>query len=123
VLFLQWAYGIYRPPDFVDEVGRLEQVDADVIRGWARLRSKPAIPVQVEISVDGQVVQTVTADVFRQDLADGHVGTGRHEFILETPPFIRDGRAHNVDAKLVGTNLYLADTPMTVTLPMKGEKP
>ncbi len=116
LLGAQWVYGRTRPPDTVEEVGRLEKVDKDSIKGWARIRNRPKTPVQVEIYVDGVHVSTVDADQDRDDLAESHIGTGKHGFRMETPDILKDGNPHTVDAKIVGTNYRLADTPMTVTL-------
>jgi hypothetical protein len=117
LLFAQWGYGRLHPQDPVEEVGRFLVVDSEKISGWARHRNQPEPPVEVEIYVDGRLLAKVRADQPHKDLIAAHIGTGRHAFQIPTPPELRDGKEHTIEAKVAGTNYRLADSPMVVTLP------
>src|SRR5262245_57476994 len=66
-------------------VGHLEAAHNKEIIGWARDKSRPDEAVNVTI-LDGTTVLTeVKADVFRKDLLDGKIGTGRHGFVVPMP--------------------------------------
>lgn len=67
-------------------------------QGWA-LDTKSASPVDVELFVDGQLVERARADVHRDDLEREGLGDGRHGFAIEMPAALRDGRHHRVETR------------------------
>ena len=66
--------------------GILEGVVDDWIHGWCQLIGDLA-PVLLEVHIDGRVVTSMPADMFRQDLADAGIGEGRHGFRVDLRPF------------------------------------
>ncbi|MEJ0015381.1 MAG: hypothetical protein WDN25_02250 [Acetobacteraceae bacterium] len=61
--------------------GLIEGVRGGLLYGWCRL-TQSAEPLLLDIVVDDIVVSRLAADLFRQDLLDGGIGTGRHGFAL-----------------------------------------
>jgi len=81
-----------------------------MVGGWAWDRDRPDVPLQVQVSVDGKVVETVTADRWRKDLADAGKGNGRHGFLWSVPGELRDGRPHQVKLTVLNTAKTIMDT-------------
>lgn len=67
--------------------GLVEGVVGDCLVGWCQLIGDPD-PVMLEVHVDGRVVTSMPADLFRQDLADAGIGEGRHGFCVDLRPFM-----------------------------------
>ena len=63
--------------------GNVEKVDRDGVQGWVREEEDPAVPVSLLVSVDGDPVSRVLANVYRQDLERAGIGNGRHGFMLK----------------------------------------
>jgi D-alanine transfer protein len=88
-------------------------VDGTMVGGWAWDRDRPDAPLQVQVSVDGKVVETVTADRLRKDLADAGKGNGRHGFLWSVPVEFRDGRPHQIKLIVLNTAKTIMDTLAT----------
>jgi hypothetical protein len=116
LLFLQWGYGKVKPPDFIPELGVLEDVDGEHIRGYARLKEQPDTPVDVEIYDGDGLLATIPADEFRQNCFELHMGDGRKGFSYPIPTRLKDWRPHTVRVKIAGTNIELSGSPRTVIL-------
>ncbi len=101
------------PPPLREEVA--ERVDCQGISGVLWDRTKPAEALQVDIYVDHVWIARVKADEFREDLQKRGMGDGRHGFSYAFPSYVRDGRAHTIEARHVGPNRYLGGTPDTIT--------
>jgi hypothetical protein len=123
LLIAQWVHGMTHPPDTEDDAGRIEAVDANGIRGWARWKSDPARAVEIEIYIDDALVATMPAELWRPDLKDRRIGTGRHGFEAPLPAALRDGKSHKVVAKIKGSNYSLAESPLTVSIPPAAPMP
>ncbi len=118
LLWIQLSYGKWAPPDYTPVAGVLELVDDNEISGWARLKEAPGPPVEVDIYVDDVRLTSVTANEFRQDLLDRHIGSGRHGFRISTPRFLKDGKPHAIGARIAGTNYrmgYATSVTLTTT--------
>ena len=63
--------------------GNIEWADRTGVQGWARDDGSPVIPVSLVVSVDGEPVSRVLANVYRQDLEQAGIGNGRHGFLLK----------------------------------------
>lgn len=102
-------------------VGNLDLVNHEQISGWAWDPADPARSVKVDIYSGDRLLCTVAANRFRQDLLDAGVGTGEHGFALATPDGIKDGQAHTIRARMVGTSMELPGSPQTriLTNPLK----
>lgn len=62
--------------------GVVEGIRRDRVIGWAVDRKDPGASVEIEVLVDGEVVQTGRAERYRKDLEKGGIGTGRYGFSL-----------------------------------------
>jgi hypothetical protein len=61
---------------FIEEIGPMQ------IRGWARLSNSFDSHVDVEARLEGRVLASMTAKLYRKDLELGGVGAGDHGFVL-----------------------------------------
>jgi fibronectin type 3 domain-containing protein len=89
--------------------------DCNVISGWAWDANDPDQPINVAIYADGQLMATVLAIQFRQDLVNAGIGNGYHGFVFNTPASLKDGQAHSIRVRFSGTNTDLSSTPRIIT--------
>ena len=66
-------------------LGLLERADRAAVSGWAADAARPGVPVMLEVWRDGALAGRIAAADYRQDLADGGLGEGRHAFMLHLP--------------------------------------
>ena len=93
--------------------GVLEAAHDSMIGGWAWHKDRPDEPVDVEL-LDGETpIMTVKADRFRQDLLDAKIGNGKHVFEFPMPEALKDGKPHEIHARIPGTSFELGDSPKT----------
>jgi hypothetical protein len=97
--------------------GAVTSADAEAILGWAWDLRQSGDPVRVDVYADSQLLATVLADQFRQDVADARVGDGRHGFSLATPDSLKDGKAHVIQIKVSGTDDPLAEGVLLAPAP------
>jgi hypothetical protein len=126
---LRWgrrSAGLYRPPEITppfeaqapppDAIGCVDVMTSEQISGWARDPASDA-PVRIEVEINGAVVAVVTADLFRQDLANAHIDDGRRAFRFSPRAFLAPGRnevrllVDGEPAELLGArfHVFLAD--------------
>ena len=102
------------PPAFQ---GFHDQATCSVISGWAWDSNDPNSPINVAIFSDGQLIATVLAIQFRQDLVNAGIGNGFHAFSFNVPASLKDGQPHSISARYSGTATSLGATPRTITCP------
>jgi dolichyl-phosphate-mannose-protein mannosyltransferase len=85
------------------------------IMGWAWDKNQPDQPVKIDIYDGDKLLETVTADNFRQDLVNAGIGNGQHSFTYPVPPGLKDGKPHSIRMKFAGTNIDLIHTPKQIT--------
>jgi hypothetical protein len=61
------------------------------LHGWAWDMNRPDEPISVDIYDGKRFLETVVADIFRQDLLDAGKGNGKHGFFYIPP---KDGESH-----------------------------
>jgi hypothetical protein len=73
-------------------VGYIDRIEGRRVSGWAWNRARPDLSLEVEVRFDGRLITSVPANRFRQDLADGGIGDGKHAFeaILDEPVAAED---------------------------------
>ncbi|WP_185716278.1 putative Ig domain-containing protein [Larkinella knui] len=91
--------------------GFVNGADCGTFRGWAWDRGKGNTVVNVEILDGSQVIGTLPAGDFRQDLLDAGKGNGKHGFRFTIPDLIKDGLPHNLSARVAGSSFILKDSP------------
>ena len=94
--------------------GAVEGGSCTEVRGWAWDPMFPTSPISVEVLVDGVPMGTVAADRARPDLASAGKGDGRHGFVWEVPPSLRNGKPRRVTVRFAGTTDPLAGKRLTL---------
>ena len=89
--------------------GRIEQIDADVIRGWAQDQRYPDGPVCLDVIVDGSVVARVLAERYRGDLRRAGIGDGCHAFETTLPSSLPPTRHHAIEVRRSADGATLAN--------------
>jgi hypothetical protein len=102
---------IATPPE--PHAGVLEVAHDSLIGGWAWHKDRPDQPVEVELLDGGTPITKVKADRFRQDLVDARIGNGKHVFEFPMPDALKDGKPHEIHARIAGTSFELAESPRT----------
>lgn len=92
--------------------GKLEQVTENGIRGWARNKKQVDATLTVEILDNDQVIERCLANEFRLDLQKAGKGEGKHGFKLPLSTTLRDGKVHNITARISGTQHFLIEKPI-----------
>ena len=95
--------------------GTLDLANCEAIQGWAMANENPDTPVSVEIFDGKELLSTVLADQFREGLLNNKKGNGKHQFTFPTPPKLKDGKPHEIHAKIVGTDFELNESPKSIT--------
>jgi hypothetical protein len=78
--------------------GSIDAVHNGFCQGWA-LDTKSASPIEEGLFIDDQSAGCALADAHRDDLECEGLGDGCHDFSLEVPAALRDGRHHRVEAR------------------------
>ena len=78
------------------QLGFVDRVTETQIIGWALDLDRPEIPVRLAVSVDGQVIDTLTCSERRNDLSGSGLPNVRAGFIYDIPRRFYDGAQHVV---------------------------
>src|SRR5262249_10528956 len=97
--------------------GNFEGANCTQISGWAWDQNDPNSPINVAIFSDGQLIATVLAIQFRQDLVNAGIGNGYHSFIFNTPASLKDGQPHSITVKFSGSVTTVNGSPRSITCP------
>jgi hypothetical protein len=106
--------------------GFLDAATCTTIAGWAWDSTRPNSPINVDIFDGSSLLQTTTANLFRQDLLNAGIGNGFHAFNIATPSSIQqDSNTHVISARFSGTSMSLSASPKSVncappTFPVSG---
>jgi membrane protein involved in D-alanine export len=92
----------------------IEQADCHEISGWVWDKYKPRAPVSVELWDGKEYLITISANQFRQDLADAGYGNGRHAFRFATPPHLKDGHSHLIRLRVADRGIDLTKTQKAI---------
>lgn len=65
--------------------GHIDAIESGRVYGWAWDPERPKERVVVDIYFKENLIQSVVADRFRQDLVDVRVGDGSHAFVFDLP--------------------------------------
>ncbi|WP_185731349.1 NHL domain-containing protein [Larkinella rosea] len=107
--------------------GFIYGADCATFRGWVWDRNKPNAVITIDILDGTELVATIPAGEFRQDLLDQKKGNGRHAFFWPIPENLKDGLPHRLSAQVTGNDFVLKDSPKVLicqvnTMP-DGNKP
>lgn len=87
---------------YVDALG------PDSISGWVRNRTRPEKPVKIRLHIDGHIVESTKADIYRADLESTLIGNGRWAFSLPLAIHIKDASPHRVELSIAVDELFIA---------------
>jgi hypothetical protein len=93
-------------------VGNVDGTADGHLVGWAWDPTRPGEPVRVDLLIEGQVVLSAVADQYREDLAAGGIGEGRHAFRVALPLDILLRAPVRLDVRVSGTAVALANSPL-----------
>lgn len=108
--FLIFSGRLGAGPEF-NYAGALERADCSEISGWALDKHQPNSPLRIDLYEEKEYITAIDADQFREDLREAGYGKGRHAFRIQTPPQLKDGRAHILSISVGGTKRTIATTP------------
>jgi hypothetical protein len=94
--------------------GHIGRLIAGRLRGWVKARGRDDIRVNVELQLDGRVVQRTRANIYRPDVHKAGHGDGRYgfEFVIDD----NVGRDSIVNVRIQNSNILLP----TGGLPLSG---
>ncbi|GGM86351.1 hypothetical protein GCM10010967_18250 [Dyadobacter beijingensis] len=95
--------------------GRMETPSCSFINGWVWDKNFPANALEVEVFEGTTVLATGIANIYREALKTGGIGTGNYVFKIATPAVLKDGKAHSVGVRVKGTTFALTDSPRSMT--------
>ncbi|OJV15890.1 MAG: hypothetical protein BGO21_30415 [Dyadobacter sp. 50-39] len=87
--------------------GSFEVANCSALTGWVWDKIYPANALTVEILEGNAVVATGLANIYRADLKAGGFGTGNYAFSIPYPEALKDGRTHQLTARVKGSNYML----------------
>ncbi|GAB3909789.1 hypothetical protein GCM10028803_48100 [Larkinella knui] len=94
--------------------GYLYGADCETFRGWAWDANRRDTPISVQLLDGTTVIATLTADEFRQDLANAGKGDGRHAFRYPIGNNLKDGARHSLSARVTGASFVLKSGPKVI---------
>ena len=97
-------------------IGRLEDCEANYLRGWVLPDGHFGGSTTVDIYIDGVFFTEVTADITRKDLLKHGFGSGQSGFkvALPLPPGV--DKTYQVEACFSGTRIQLKNSPLKINL-------
>ena len=99
------------PPKAAEFEGALTKANDSTISGWVRDPSRPETRLEVEILVDGERLAVTVADRLRPELLEAGVGDGRYGFKIQLDDRFKDGRRHEVRARVSATGRDIDRSP------------
>jgi hypothetical protein len=92
-----------------------DTADCNLIRGWAWDVNQPNSPVNLDIYDGDELIDTISANVFRPDLLASGIGNGYHGFIYAVDDITKKGPTHSIRVTFAGTNVALLNSPKSIT--------
>jgi len=100
------------PDPIESDLGSVDQVSDGQILGWARSSDDSDIPAAVDIFIDGKLISTVVANLYRKDLDDAAIQDGYAHFRFQIPLVLFDGAKHVIQLRHRSTGEKLANSPI-----------
>ena len=66
-------------------MGHVDHISDGIVRGWAWDSDRPRTRLQLDVFYRGIFLGRVSTGRFRRDLAEQHIGDGRHAFVFHLP--------------------------------------
>ncbi len=93
--------------------GYVDGCDDGTLQGWAAAEGSLE-PVTVDVLCDGASIGHARAGIFREDLKNAGIGSGRHGFAFAVPAEIRARREYTLEVRERATGTALTNSPFTV---------
>ncbi|MFD1145104.1 putative Ig domain-containing protein [Larkinella insperata] len=103
--------------------GHLYAADCESFQGWVWDANQKNTPISVQLLDGTQVIATLTAGEFRQDLLNAGKGDGRHAFQYAIPTNLKDGLKHTLSARVTGSTFVLKSGPKIIQCQATGTPP
>ncbi|MGB3509520.1 MAG: tetratricopeptide repeat protein, partial [Microcoleaceae cyanobacterium] len=105
-----------------DFEGCLDYATLDYVSGWARHKNDSDNVVFVDVFVGNNLVGTLVANKYRQDLAEAFGTHGYHAFAQKIPPSLHSNGLVEVSVKITETGQQLKNSPKALIVGPKGKK-
>lgn len=92
-------------------IGYLDGQSGQHISGWVMDEKNVDDAVTVSFYDGDTLLGAIKADIFRKDVRDNKIGTGKYGFAFPIPAKLFDGKKHRIHAKIQGTAVELRDSP------------
>ena len=102
--------------------GCLDYATIDYVSGWARHKKDPDKVVFLDIFVGNNLVGTLVANKYRQDLAEAFGTHGCHAFAQKIPPSLHSNSLVEVSVKITETGQQIKNSPKPLVVGPKGKK-
>ncbi|NET42663.1 tetratricopeptide repeat protein [Okeania sp. SIO2B3] len=102
--------------------GCLDYATIDYVSGWARHKKDPDKVVFLDIFVGNNLIGTLVANKYRQDLAEAFDTHGYHAFAQKIPPSLHSNGLVEVSVKITETGQQLKNSPKPLVVGPKGKK-
>ena len=95
-------------PNVPRQYGAVDQLLDMVVYGWAWDPFNPISPVSVDLLLDDEIIGATRCDIFRKDLLDSGIGTGKYGFMWSVPEFIDPLDATRIAVRIQSLNIKIA---------------
>jgi membrane protein involved in D-alanine export len=93
----------------------VESVDCHEITGWAWDPKTPEKSLLVDLYIDDAFISRTPADIASEAMERQGAANDRHGFVVKLPGWVRDGREHTIEMRLVHTGQMVPGTPRVIT--------
>ncbi len=94
--------------------GQLDMATRDRVRGWAQHGDAPETAVALQVLCDGLPLARVVANLYRSDLAQAGLGSGRHGFEVAIPGGLSPLERHVVQVRRESDGSELPGSPAVI---------
>jgi len=95
-------------------IGYLDGASGQQITGWVMDEANVDNAIMMSFYDGDTLLGAIKADVFRKDLRDKNIGSGKYGFLFPVPAKLLDGKTHRIQAKIQGTAIELRDSPKEI---------
>jgi hypothetical protein len=108
------AGNFLNPPTPLFE-GYVDGTDCSQVWGWAWDQNRPNDFITLDIISGTNLIGTVNANLFRQDLLNAGKGNGYHAFVFNVPYYLMYAQGVSIRVTFTGTDTNLVWSPRQIT--------
>src|SRR6185369_10750098 len=94
--------------------GYVDGTNCNQVWGWAWDQTRPNQFITLDIIAGTNLIGTVSANAFRQDLLNAGKGNGYHAFVFNTPDSLKNGQTQSISVRFGSTSTSLFATPRSI---------